>query len=338
MLTHKKRLKDMPTGRDIVPIIDIEGLRFAYGENVVLDNLTLQIEPGELVAMLGPNGVGKTTLVENLLGTLVPARGTVRVCGSDPRRVSSGFWPKVGFMSQHWNDHAKWRVLDQLEWISACYQTQGVAARDPRQLLSALELSDKAHSPLGRLSGGQRRRVDFAAAILARPEVLILDEPTTGLDPVAKARIHDLVAECQDEGSTVLLTTHDLAEAEKISSRIVILAGGGVLADGTAHQLRRSLATSSEITWREGNEQFVHSTDQVEAFVSRLDLEAISELTITRPTLEDAYLELISGAAGADQPTESDSRQATEVDAEGNAIDTSTAHRADGEPAERSTR
>lgn len=223
-------------------------------------------------------------------------------------------------MSQHWSDHAKWRVNDQLEWIRACYQTQGVATRDPQHVLGALELSDKAQAPLGKLSGGQRRRVDFAAAILARPQVLILDEPTTGLDPVAKARIHDLVAECQDDGTTVLLTTHDLAEAEKISSRIVILGGGGILADGTAHELRRRLATASEVMWREGDERFVHSTDQVEAFVSRLDFESISELTITRPTLEDAYLELVTGAQGSTRAEERDSHRATEVDAQGNAI------------------
>lgn len=321
-----------------MPIIDIEDVHFAYGKNVVLDDLTLQIEAGELVAMLGPNGVGKTTLVENLLGTLAPARGTVRVCGANPRRVGAGFWPKVGFMSQHWNDHAKWRVIDQLEWICACYQIQGVRTRDPRELLAALGLSDKEHTNLGKLSGGQRRRIDFAAAILARPEVLILDEPTTGLDPVAKAQIHDLVTECQDDGTTVLLTTHDLAEAEKISSRIVILGGGGILADGTAHELRRRLTGSSEVTWREDGEQFVHSTDQVEAFVSRLNFEAISELTITRPTLEDAYLELIAGAEGNENTGDRDSRQATEVDAEGNAIDTTAAQAPESEHTERTTR
>lgn len=283
-----------------MPIIDIEGLHFAYGKNVVLEDLDFQIQRGELVAMLGPNGVGKTTLVENLLGTLAPDRGRVRVCGINPRRAGADFWPKVGFMSQHWNDHPKWRVRDQLEWIRACYDIQGTDTRDPQQLLAALDLSDKAGSPISKLSGGQRRRIDFAAALLSRPELLVLDEPTTGLDPVAKAQIHDLVSECQDDGTTVLLTTHDLAEAEKISSRIVILGGGGILADGTAHELRRSLAKSCEITWREGEEHFIHSTNEVEAFVAGLDLTSIRELTITRPSLEDAYLDLVSQATGVE--------------------------------------
>lgn len=321
-----------------MPIIDIEGLHFAYGKHVVLEDLSLRIHPGELVVMLGPNGVGKTTLVENLLGTLSPDRGTVRVCGTNPRRVGAGFWPKVGFMSQHWNDHSKWRVMDQLEWIRSCYEIQGAQTRDPEQLLQALELSDKAQAKLGRLSGGQRRRVDFAAAILARPEILILDEPTTGLDPVAKSTIHDLVAECQDDGTTVLLTTHDLAEAEKISSRIVVLGGGGILADGTAHELRRRLAGSSEITWREGGERFVHSTTQVESFVARLDLESISELTITRPTLEDAYLELVSGVEGAGSTDGPAGRRATRVDADGPVIEGGAAEDKRSADTERMTR
>lgn len=304
-----------------MPIIDIDGLYFSYGTNAVLEDLSLQIHPGELVAMLGPNGVGKTTLVENLLGTLAPDRGTVRVCGANPRRVGATFWPKVGFMSQHWNDHAKWPVIDQLEWIRACYESQNATTRTPSELLQALELTEKTHVQLRKLSGGQRRRVDFAAAIIARPELLILDEPTTGLDPVAKARIHDLVAECQDEGTTVLMTTHDLAEAEKISSRIIILGGGNILADGTAHDLRRQLAKNCEVTWRQDGERFVHSTSHVEPFVARLDLEAISELTITRPSLEDAYLELISSALTPGDAAENTTVQrATRVDGDGNAL------------------
>ncbi|MDO5700885.1 MAG: ABC transporter ATP-binding protein [Bowdeniella nasicola] len=320
-------------------LIDVEGLHFAYGATVVLEDLDLQIRAGELVAMLGPNGAGKTTLVENLLGTLVPDRGTVRVCGINPRRAGARFWPKVGFMSQHWSDHSKWRVMEQLEWIRACYDTQGGPTRDPAQILDALELSDKAQAPLGKLSGGQRRRVDFAAALLSRPELLILDEPTTGLDPVAKAKIHDLVADCQDGGTTVLLTTHDLAEAEKISSRIVILAGGGFLADGTAHELRRRLARESEITWREAEETFVHSTSEVESFVARLDLSTIRDLTITRPSLEDAYLELVSQAEGAQvEPPSPELRRATEVDAEGRAVRGRSASDEDVSASERSAR
>lgn len=304
-----------------MPIIDIQDLSFSYGKHEVLHHLKLQVQAGELVVMLGPNGVGKTTLVENLLGTLAPNHGTVRVCGANPRRVGATFWPKVGFMSQHWNDHAKWRVIDQLEWIRACYESQNTKTRAPSELLQALELTEKTHVQLRKLSGGQRRRVDFAAAIIARPELLILDEPTTGLDPVAKARIHDLVAECQDDGTTVLMTTHDLAEAEKISSRIIILGGGNILADGTAPDLRRQLARNCEVTWREGGERFVHSTSHVEPFVARLDLEAISELTITRPSLEDAYLELVSCAIGPTGAADSTSAQrAIRVDSEGNAL------------------
>ncbi|MDO5724247.1 MAG: ABC transporter ATP-binding protein [Flaviflexus sp.] len=297
-------------------VIDVASVDFAYGKNRVLEDLSLEIGSGELVAMLGPNGVGKTTLVENLLGTLAPARGTVRVLGENPRRVGPSFWSRLGFMSQHWNDHGKWRVKDQLAWIGACYESEGVKVRDAGELLDALGMIDQASAPLGKLSGGQRRRIDFAAALLSRPSLLILDEPTTGLDPVAKAQIHDLICECQDEGTTVLLTTHDLAEAEKIASRIVILGSGSVLADGTAHELRRRLLGSSEITWREGDDLFVHSTTEVEQFVAQLDLESISELTITRPSLEDAYLELV-GKIKTER-----AEQRTAVDARGRIVET----------------
>ena len=195
------------------PVITTESLEFSYGEAPVLRGLDIRVGAGEVVCLLGPNGVGKTTLVENLLGSLAPTNGRVRVFGTDPRQAGAGFWAKVGLVQQSWTDHAKWRVKDQLEWIRSVQLTAAERVSTVAEVLDAVGLSDKADSRLSRLSGGQRRTIDFAAALLASPELLILDEPTTGLDPVSKARLHDLILARVDEDATIVMTTHDLARA-----------------------------------------------------------------------------------------------------------------------------
>ncbi|MDU0349618.1 ABC transporter ATP-binding protein, partial [Actinomyces sp. MRS3W] len=164
------------------------------------------------------------------------------------------------------------------------------------EVLDAVDLADKADSRLGRLSGGQRRTLDFAAALLGRPELLVLDEPTTGLDPASKSRIHDLIMQRVDEEATVLMTTHDLAEAERLASRVIIMSAGRIIADGTVTQLRESLGREAEVTWVQNGTRHVHATAAPEAFLQQLDISAISELSVTRPTLEDAYLALVKQA------------------------------------------
>ncbi|WP_128773185.1 ABC transporter ATP-binding protein [Actinomyces oricola] len=275
------------------PIITTENLEFSYGVAPVLRDLSLSIEAGEIVCLLGPNGVGKTTLVENLLGSLTPASGRVRVLGTDPRNAPAAFWARVGLVQQNWTDHAKWRVIDQLEWIRAIQLTAAPSALTVAEVLDAVGLADKATSRLSRLSGGQRRAIDFAAALIARPEILILDEPTTGLDPVSKARLHDLILERVDEEATVLMTTHDLAEAEQIASRVLIMSQGRIVADGTVTELRERLTHDAEVTWTQDGERHVHSTPAPERFLLQLDLGSITNLTVTRPTLEETYLALV---------------------------------------------
>ena len=275
------------------PIITTENLEFSYGVAPVLRDLSLSIEAGEIVCLLGPNGVGKTTLVENLLGSLTPASGRVRVLGADPRNAPAAFWARVGLVQQNWTDHAKWRVIDQLEWIRAIQLTAAPSVLTVAEVLDAVGLADKATSRLSRLSGGQRRAIDFAAALIARPEILVLDEPTTGLDPVSKARLHDLILERVDEKATVLMTTHDLAEAEQIASRVLIMSQGRIVADGTVTELRERLTHDAEVTWTQDGERHVHSTPAPERFLLQLDLGSITNLTVTRPTLEETYLALV---------------------------------------------
>lgn len=274
-------------------VISVEGLEFSYGVGPVLDGIDLTISAGEVVCLLGPNGVGKTTLVENLLGSLTPDAGAVRVLGTDPRRAGARFWSRVGLVQQNWSDHAKWRVADQLEWIRAIHATQSGDLLTVEAVLDAVGLADKARSRLSHLSGGQRRSIDVAAALIARPEVLILDEPTTGLDPVSKARLHDVILDRVDDAATVLMTTHDLAEAERIASRALIMSEGRILAAGTVTELRESLTHDAEVTWTQDGRRQVHSTPSPERFLASTDLAAISDLTVTRPTLEETYLALV---------------------------------------------
>ena len=276
------------------PVITVENLEFSYGAAPVLRGLDLSVEAGEVVCLLGPNGVGKTTLVENLLGSLTPTSGTVRVLGTDPRRAGADFWARIGLVQQNWTDHPKWRVKDQLEWIRSAQLTAASRVIGVDEVLDAVGLADKADSRLSRLSGGQRRTVDFAAALMAAPELLVLDEPTTGLDPVSKARLHDLILARVDEDATIVMTTHDLAEAERLASRVLIMNEGRIIADGTVTALRERLDRGAEITWIEGGAHHVHTTRSPERFVKGLDLDAVTGLTITRPTLEETYLSLVS--------------------------------------------
>ena len=275
-------------------VITTENLEFSYGAEPVLRGLDLSIEAGEVVCLLGPNGVGKTTLVENLLGSLAPTAGTVRVLRTDPRRAGAAFWARVGLVQQNWTDHAKWRVADQLEWIRAIQLTASPSAMGVTEVLDAVGLADKTTSRLSRLSGGQRRTIDFAAALMGRPELLVMDEPTTGLDPVSKAHLHDLILQrVDDDNATILMTTHDLAEAERIASRILIMSRGRIIADGSVTALREQLSPDAEVTWIQDGEHHVHATAAPEHFLTRLDLGTITGLTITRPTLEETYLSLV---------------------------------------------
>jgi len=162
------------------------------------------------------------------------------------------------------------------------------------EVLDAVGLADKTTSRLSRLSGGQRRTIDFAAALMGRPELLVMDEPTTGLDPVSKAHLHDLILQrVDDDNATILMTTHDLAEAERIASRILIMSRGRIIADGSVTALREQLSPDAEVTWIQDGEHHVHATAAPEHFLTRLDLGTITGLTITRPTLEETYLSLV---------------------------------------------
>jgi ABC-2 type transport system ATP-binding protein len=202
---------------------------------------------------------------------------------------------------QSWRDHTKWRVRELLQHLGRYYARYGTPefARpwDTDELLAVVGLSAHANARIGNLSGGQRRRLDVAIGIVGRPELIFLDEPTAGFDPAARREFHELVHRLTDlERATVLLTTHDLAEAEKLADRVIILAGGGIIADGSPDELALRLSGKAEVRWSRDGQSFVHPTDQATTFTRELFRqfgESVEDLEVRRPNLEDTYMALV---------------------------------------------
>ncbi|TFV65151.1 UNVERIFIED_ORG: ABC transporter ATP-binding protein [Bacillus sp. AZ43] len=273
----------------------------AYGTHDVLTGVDFDVHPGEVVCLLGPNGAGKTTTIEILEGFRLPSAGEVRVLGEDPATAGDAWRARVGVVLQSWRDHARWtprRLLASLGGYFVPYSTpERHRPYDVDELLETVGLAEHADRKIGTLSGGQRRRLDVAVGIIGRPELLFLDEPTAGFDPQARRDFHDLVHRLSDlEGTTILLTTHDLAEAEKLADRILILANGGIVADGSADELTRQVAGTSEVRWACGGERFVHPTDDVVGFVRQLFDQHGADLTdleVRKASLEDTYLAMV---------------------------------------------
>jgi ABC-2 type transport system ATP-binding protein len=282
-------------------VIDVRDLRMRYGARDVLDGIDFSARRGEVLALLGPNGAGKTTTIEILEGFRMRSSGDVRVLGTDPASGGEAWRARLGVVLQSWRDHGKWRVRELLKHLGGYYAPYSTAQiRRPwpvDELLDVVGLTEHAGQRIGRLSGGQRRRLDVAIGIVGRPELLFLDEPTVGFDPAARREFHDLVHRLTDvDDTTILLTTHDLDEAEKLADRIVILAGGRIIANGSADELSRQVAGEAEIRWTRDGQRYVHSASDATRFVHQLFLqygEAIGDLEVRRASLEDTYMEMV---------------------------------------------
>ncbi|MFI6072811.1 ABC transporter ATP-binding protein [Actinoplanes sp. NPDC051343] len=282
-------------------VIDVRDLRMRYGTRDVLEGIDFTARRGEVLALLGPNGAGKTTTIEILEGFRMRSSGDVRVLGVDPASGGESWRARLGVVLQSWRDHSKWRVGELLGHLGTYY----VPYTKPwpvDELLDAVGLTRHADQRIARLSGGQRRRLDVAIGIVGRPELLFLDEPTVGFDPAARREFHDLVHRLTDvDDTTILLTTHDLDEAEKLADRIVILAGGRIIANGSADELSRQVAGESEIRWTRDGQRYVHSTENSTRFVRELFLqygEAIDDLEVRRASLEDTYMQMVHNFEG----------------------------------------
>ncbi len=215
----------------------LERLGKRYGELVAVDDVSLTVEPGEVVAVLGPNGAGKTTTVEVIEGYRRADSGSVRVLGEDPARGGRSLRARVGLMLQSGGIDLRARPRETIEQYAGFHSDP----RDPDELLDVLGLRSVAATPFRRLSGGERQRLGFALALIGRPEVLVLDEPTAGMDPEARAVVRTLIAEQRSAGVAILLTSHDLTDVERTADRIVILVAGRVAAAGTPAELAAGL-------------------------------------------------------------------------------------------------
>ncbi|MGX1115112.1 ABC-2 type transport system ATP-binding protein [Streptomyces ambofaciens] len=275
-------------------VVEARGVTMAYGGVDVLRGVDLDIHRGEIFALLGPNGAGKTTTVEILEGFRRRSAGDVRVLGTDPERGNDGWRGRIGLVLQSWRDHPRWRVAELLTHFATYYPDP----RDPAELLALVGLDEQAGRQVYRLSGGQRRRLDVALGIVGRPELLFLDEPTTGFDPEARHEFHLLVERlARDEDVTVLLTTHDLVEAERLADRIAMLVGGRIRACGTPAELARRAAAEAEVRWtaEDGTPRRARTADPSK-LVWELHRDAtgpVPGLEVRRPTLEDTYLHMV---------------------------------------------
>ncbi|CAB4931269.1 unannotated protein [freshwater metagenome] len=277
--------------------IEVTGLSKSYGQVKAVRGIDLSIATGEIFALLGPNGAGKTTTVEILEGFRSRDGGDVRVLGFDPSNDGSAAreWRnRIGIVLQSTSDSGDLTVIETIEHFSGYYSNP----RKVEEVINSVGLDDKAGSLIRKLSGGQRRRLDVALGIIGNPELLFLDEPTTGFDPQARRAFWELIEKLRGDGTTILLTTHYLDEAEALADRVGVINDGVILALSTPSELGGRRTAQALVSWRDGSEIKTESTDNPTAVVNKLTTHFngdIPELTIIRPSLEDIYLSMIGG-------------------------------------------
>ncbi len=277
--------------------ISVRGLRKTYGGTTAVDGLDLEVHAGEIFALLGPNGAGKTTTVEILEGFRKRDAGEVTVLGEDPAAPSAAWRGRVGLVLQGTGEFDNLTVREIVHHFAGFYPD----ADDPDAVIARVGLAEKARARTHALSGGQKRRLDVALGIVGRPELLFLDEPTTGFDPEARREFWELVRDLNAGGTTILLTTHYLDEAEALAARVGVIAAGRLVEVSTPADLGGRQDALPTVTWRNPAGGLVHErTATPTALVSRLAGEFGGEvpgLAINRPTLEDIYLRMIETEA-----------------------------------------
>jgi ABC-2 type transport system ATP-binding protein len=280
-------------------VISVRGLRKSYGNTVAVDGVDLDICRGEVMALLGPNGAGKTTTVEILEGYRHRDGGTVTVLGEDPEPAGrTRRWrARIGIVLQL-SGELELTVAELAGQFASYYPRP----RDPAEVIELVGLRGLERRRAPQLSGGQRRRLDVALGILGRPDLLFLDEPTTGFDPEARRQFWVLIRRLAADGTTIVLTTHYLPEAEALADRVVVLASGRVVATGPPASLGDRTRAAAQVSWETpdapGGRQVVTTTTptKVVADLAAAHGGEVPGLTVTRPSLEDAYLELIGAS------------------------------------------
>ncbi|MDN0196193.1 ABC transporter ATP-binding protein [Streptomyces sp. S.PNR 29] len=272
--------------------VDVRGLRKQYGDVTAVDGIDLGIRRGEVFGLLGPNGAGKSTTVEILQGNRTRDAGEVSVLGADPETGTRAWRSRVGIVWQDESAPAELTVRETVRHFARYYPRP----RAPEEVIALVGLEGKADSRIKALSGGQRRRLDVALGVIGGPDLLLLDEPTTGFDPAARRQFWGLIRTLADEGTTIVLTTHYLEEAEALAHRLAIVARGRVVAEGEPAALRERYGTEATVEWTEPDgapraERTTTPTLTVAELMRRFDGE-IPGLRVSRPTLEDVYLRL----------------------------------------------
>jgi ABC-2 type transport system ATP-binding protein len=304
--------------------ISVDALTKRFGEFAAVDEISFEIPAGQLVAVLGPNGAGKTTTLEMLEGFLAPTSGTIRVLGTDPRHGDRSWRARIGLVLQSTSLDAELTVHATLALYAALYPR----AYRVQEVLELVDLTADADTKVGALSGGQRRRVDLAIGIIGRPEVLFLDEPTTGLDPEARRRTWGGVENLTATGTTVMLTTHYVDEADHLADRVIVLSGGRIISDTTPRELRAhggpavircpvptpalasslppgldgSLEQHGQILLIRSQGEMTGTLRQLASWAEHHQLD-LSGLEIGPPSLEDAYLNAIGEPLVPEVPT-----------------------------------
>jgi ABC-2 type transport system ATP-binding protein len=298
------------------PVISVRGLHKSYGALEAVRGIDLDVAPRQIFAFLGPNGAGKTTTVEVLEGYRQRTSGEVSVLGADPERADRDWRQRIGIVLQESRMHPELTVRESLELFAGYYR----APRDVDDTVELVGLTEKAHDRVGRLSGGQQRRLDVGLALIGDPELLFLDEPTTGFDPSARRRAWEVIASLRDLGKTIFLTTHYMEEAQELADQVAIISGGGIVARGTPRDLSSRDGRVSRISFRlpagvradelpgglaalagptpgSIDELQIHADDPLRALneLTGWALERgveLAGLEVRQPSLEDVYLDL----------------------------------------------
>ncbi|WEK62008.1 MAG: ABC transporter ATP-binding protein [Candidatus Microbacterium colombiense] len=273
-------------------VITVRDLRKEYGEFTAVDGISFDIHRGETFTLLGPNGAGKSTTIEILEGYRHRSSGQVDVLGVDPQRGGLEWKSRLGIVLQSTGEPGSFTVRELLREFAGYYPRP----RDVDEVIAAVGLEEKERTRASRLSGGQQRRLDVALGIIGRPELLFLDEPTTGFDPEARRQFWDLIRSLKAEGTSILLTTHYLDEAAQLGDRAAVIAGGTIAAIGAIDELGGADSRTPLVRWVDNSGvRREQRTDHPGALVTSLqrDNGEPRDLEVVRPTLEDVYLELI---------------------------------------------
>ena len=285
-------------------VIEVRDLRKEYGGAVAVDGISFDIRRGETFALLGPNGAGKSTTIEILEGYRHRTSGDVRVLGVDPQRGGLAWKARLGIVLQSTGEAGNFTVRELLTEFAGYYPHP----RPVDEVIAAVGPEHKQRSRAGKLSGGQQRRLDVALGIIGRPELLFLDEPTTGFDPEARQQFWQLIRTLKSEGTSILLTTHYLDEAARLGDRAAVITDGRIVAIGKIDEIGGPEARTPMVRWRDAagvrHEQRTTAPGAVVSELQRAGGEP-DGLEVVRPTLEDIYLGLIRehGAASDSDPT-----------------------------------